>query len=326
MFETPILLIIFNRPDETERVFNIIREQKPRHLFVAADGPRNGVVEDSIKCKGARKKIKVTWECNFQSLYREENLGCGLGPSEAITWFFSHVDKGIILEDDCLPHADFFQYCTELLNLYEFNEKIFFIGGTNFQDGKMRGITSYYFSAGNQGTWGWATWKRSWDKFNYFLSDIEEYKFKETISQYFHNKHQINYWLNIFREVKRSQLNNSCWDYQFYFSGWMNNNLAVIPNKNLVTNIGFGDGSTHKFDLNNNLINQVAYPILPLHHPEKIELNKNADFYLHKNFIQPYEYGFKKLFRILYKLKKILKKKYSKKQVNVISVTELHTP
>jgi hypothetical protein len=314
MFETPILLIIFNRPDETERVFNVIRKQKPRQFFVAADGPRAGVVEDITKCKAAREKIKVTWECDFQSLYHEENLGCGLGPSDAISWFFSHVDKGIILEDDCMPHADFFQYCSDLLNLYELNEKIFFIGGTNFQKGKLRGKASYYFSAGNQGTWGWATWKRSWEEFNYFLSDIEEDKFKDTILQYFHNRHQINYWINIFREVKRSQLNNSCWDYQFYFSGWMKGKFAIIPNKNLVTNIGFGDSSTHKFDLNSNLINQETYPILPLHHPSTIELNRKADFYLHKKFIQPYEFGIKRIFRILYKLRKFLKGCFSKKK------------
>lgn len=313
MFETPILLIIFNRPKETERVFNVIRKQKPRNFFVAADGPRAGINEDIGNCIAARDIIKVNWECNLSTHYHEENLGCGLGPSDAISWFFSHVDKGIILEDDCLPHSDFFKYCSDLLNLYELNKKIFFIGGTNFQKGKMRGKASYYFSAGNQGTWGWATWKRSWDKFNYYLSDIEEDKFNNAISHYFHNKNQINYWLTIFREVKRSQLNNSCWDYQFYFSGWVNGNLAIIPNKNLVTNIGFGDSSTHKFDLNSNLINQETYPILPLYHPAKIQLNRNADLYLHKNFIQPFKFGYKSIFLILHKLKKSLKGYIAKK-------------
>jgi len=135
MFETPILLIIFNRPGTTRLVFEVIRQQKPEYLYVAADGPRSGREDDIEKCKAAREIIKVDWECELHTLYREQNLGCGRGPADAITWFFNNVEQGIILEDDSVPHPDFFKYCSELLEVYKDNDKIKVIGSANFQNG-----------------------------------------------------------------------------------------------------------------------------------------------------------------------------------------------
>ena len=117
-FKTPILFNVFNRPDCTKRVFDVIKLVKPKYLYVHCDGARERNNGDIEKVNEVRKIILdgVDWDCELKILFRDENLGCGLGPSSAITWFFENVDEGIILEDDCLPHPDFFNYCTELLN------------------------------------------------------------------------------------------------------------------------------------------------------------------------------------------------------------------
>jgi len=173
-FNTPILFLVFNRPNTTQRVFNVIRQVKPKQLFVAADGPRRDKGADEEKCEATREIVKqIDWDCEVKTLFREENLGCGKAVSSAITWFFENVEEGIILEDDCLPNLDFFGYCEELLDRYRDNREVMFIGGDNFQKGKKWGDASYYFSAYNH-VWGWATWKRTWDIYDFKLDSINE--------------------------------------------------------------------------------------------------------------------------------------------------------
>jgi hypothetical protein len=111
MFQVPILLITFNRPTHTRKVLEVIRAQQPKQLFVFQDGARNNNEKDTIKCAEVRKVVKelVDWDCELKTYYSEVNLGCGPGPASAITWFFENVEQGIILEDDCIPHTDFFR-------------------------------------------------------------------------------------------------------------------------------------------------------------------------------------------------------------------------
>ena len=147
-FNTPILFLIFNRPDTTQIVFEEIKKQKPKYLFVAADGVRSHIIEDMEKCKDTRNLVLkgIDWDCEVKTLFRDENLGCGVAVSEAITWFFENVEQGIILEDDCLPHPSFFGYCETLLEKYNDNENVYVISGDNFQNGKQTGNASYFFS------------------------------------------------------------------------------------------------------------------------------------------------------------------------------------
>lgn len=161
-FNVPILFIIFNRPETTKAVFHEIRKNQPFQLFVAADGPRREIFEDIENCRKVREIIQlIDWECNVQTLFRDENLGCKIAVSSAIDWFFSQVDEGIILEDDCLPDQSFFPFCQELLEKYRYDAKIMMIGGSNFQFNKNKFEYSYYFSRYFH-IWGWASWKRAW--------------------------------------------------------------------------------------------------------------------------------------------------------------------
>jgi len=307
MFETPILLIIFNRPDTTRMVFKVIRDLKPKYLFISADGPRQDIEDDYEKCKATRELISVDWDCELHTMFQDRNLGCGKGPSKAISWFFSIVKEGIIIEDDCIPHPDFFPYCRELLIRYRNNQRISFIGGTNFQNGIKRGNGSYYFSSGCQGTWGWATWKRVWDEFDYYLTDIDETSIKKSIKILFINYRQREYWIGIFKKVKEDRFGESCWDYQFYFINWDKERLAIIPNENLVCNIGFTNDATHTVGEKNPLMNMQTNSILPLKHTSNIIQNQKADFYLHKYFIQPYEYNWQGFIRLPYRINRRIK-------------------
>lgn len=281
-FNIPILFIIFNRLDTTERVFDEIRKQKPKYLYVAADGPRKNREDDIINCKKTRAIIeKIDWECELKTLFRDENLGCGKAVSGAITWFFENVEMGIILEDDCLPHQDFFPYCEDLLERYKDNIEIKIISGDNFQNGIKRGDASYYFSAYSH-IWGWASWRRTWLEYDYEMRDYFSFLQQRKINDIFTDQDQQIYFLNILRKTYNKKYDT--WDYQFGFSIWNNNGKCLLPNLNLISNIGFGNNGTHT-TINNNKVANLPIKRLsfPLIHPSNTDIDKEADYYTYKN-------------------------------------------
>ena len=158
-FDIPVLLLTWRRPETTRQVIEAIRPVAPSRLYVASDGPRNAVEARAVDATRALMTQLVDWPCQIKTRYSETNQGCQLGVSAAITWFFEHEQAGIVLEDDCVPHPDFFPYCRELLMRYWDDSRVWCISGDNFQAGVWRGEGSYYFSRYNH-CWGWATWRR----------------------------------------------------------------------------------------------------------------------------------------------------------------------
>ena len=218
MCTIPILLITFNRPDHIRQVLTEIRKQQPAQLYVCQDGAREGNATDVERVQAVRDVINelVDWPCELHTLYQDKNLGCGPGPAAGITWFFEHVEMGIILEDDCLPHPNFFAYCEELLDKYQSDERISFIGGTNHHL-PIKTNASYSFMGGHHQTWGWATWRRTWKQFDYYLSEFNKRNFKQIIRNYYRGLKQQTYWMEVFEKLKKNRMNDSSWDYQFYF-------------------------------------------------------------------------------------------------------------
>jgi len=298
MFKTPILFLIFNRPDTTIKVFEAIRQIKPAFLYVAADGPRKDRSGEAEKCEQSRKLVidNIDWPCEVKTLFRNENLGCGKAVSSAITWFFENVEMGIILEDDCLPHSDFFLFCEELLKYHKNNKNVMFISGDNFQDGKKRGNDSYYFSSYNH-VWGWATWRRAWEKYDFTLESISYEKFEDILSKYFQSEKVKESWRIVFNKMKSNMIDT--WDFQLAFSIWANNGICIIPNVNLISNIGFGEDATHTLAISE-VANMPIFGILPIKHPQNILIDKKADKYYFENYISKSIYK-----RLISKIKRL---------------------
>jgi len=277
-FSTPILFLIFNRPEITQSVFEEIKKQKPKYLYVAADGARPNIVEDLEKCKATRALVieGIDWDCEVKILFRDENLGCGKAVSEAITWFFDNVEQGIILEDDCLPHPSFFGYCETLLERYKEDEKVYAIGGTNFQNGNQIGDDSYFFS-NYAYVWGWASWRRAWDLYDFNLKQLEAYKEKQLIKTIDKRSVFKNYWISIYEKVVNKEIDT--WDYQWNFAIWNNGGLTIVPNVNLISNIGFGNEATHTGG--SSVFEKMATKdIGELIHPKRIQVDEKADRYV----------------------------------------------
>ena len=284
---TAVLLVIFNRPDTTKLVFEAIRKAKPSRLYIAADGPRPHVKSDIIKCKEARMILgEVDWECEVKTLFRDENLNCGIGPSSAFTWFFEHEEEGIILEDDCLPSQSFFWFCQELLERYRDDNRIMHIGGNNFLNGwKNDNDYSYYFSRSGH-IWGWATWRRAWKTFDYSIGLYDKIKKKNYFRDFFLNPLEKIYRLRKFdKTISSSRVD--WWDYQWDFARYVNSGLAIVPKNNLVKNLGFGEDATHTQNGNSESAKMEATDIeLPLNHPSFMIRDFASDKRYFRNFIK----------------------------------------
>ncbi|MXV50011.1 nucleotide-diphospho-sugar transferase [Pedobacter sp. HMF7647] len=273
---SPLLFIIFNRPDTTLTVFERIREAKPKRLYIAADGPRTSREDEEHLCSEARKVIEqVDWDCSVETLFREKNLGCKYAVSSAVDWFFSKEEEGIILEDDCLPSNDFFRFCDEMLVKYRYDSRIRHITGCNLQYGKKWGDATYYFSR-NVHVWGWASWKRVWNSYDVELSKYQRPEAERQFSNVFSEQLLIQSWVDIFQQLKDGKIDT--WDYQVGIINFFENGLCVIPNCNLVSNIGFGQNATHTFNEVDRNAN-IPHEDLPAEviHPEYILAETKAD-------------------------------------------------
>lgn len=245
---TPVALIIFNRPDTTARVFEAIRQAEPPKLFVIADGPRANKPDDADKCAATRAVVeRVDWDCEVSENFSEENLGCGLRPASGISWVFEQVEQAIILEDDCLPHPTFFRFCEELLADYRDDERVMHISGTNFLFGRRRADYSYLFSR-YPFCWGWATWRRAWRHFDYDLKSWPLLRDGDWLRDVLGEAGAVQHWTAGFEDAYVAGKSH-IWDFQWIFALWSQHGLSVVPQVNLVSNIGFGQDATHTLSL-----------------------------------------------------------------------------
>lgn len=274
--QSPVLFIVFNRPDTTRQVFDRIREVKPRRLYVAADGPRAGRPGDEEGCREVRRIVQgVDWDCEVKTLFSDVNKGCRIAVSDAITWFFGNEPEGIVLEDDCFPAYSFFYFCDQMLQRYRNDPRMFSITGTNKQNGRKWGDADYYFSR-YANIWGWATWARVWRQYDRDLARFPESDVRRVMAKVYDDRFFIDDYARIFSRLKAGEIDT--WDYQFNFLGFFTEGLTITPNVNLISNIGFGAGATHTFDTVNPF---AALPIVelqpPLRHPGAVAPVMEAD-------------------------------------------------
>jgi hypothetical protein len=243
--DTPLLLIAWRRPHTLRQLLDAIRPIAPTHLFVACDGPNPEHPGEAEKVAATRHVIEhgIDWPCQIERLYSDVNQGCRLGVSSAITWFFEQVEEGIILEDDCIPHPDFFLYCTTLLERYRHDTRVWCISGNNFQNGHWRGDASYYFSRIPL-IWGWATWRRCWHYYDADMNLWPALRDSNHLQIIFNDPIEKKYWSGIWQNLLNTGMPNT-WDYQWCFTCVANGGLCAEPNRNLVANIGFGEDATH---------------------------------------------------------------------------------
>ena len=283
MFNTPILLINFNRPGFTAEVLRVVMQQSPAHLYVFQDGARQGRDDDPGKLAEVRQVVQQMTQgtpTQVHTFYSDHNLGCGPGPAAALSWYFSQVEQGIVLEDDAVPHPDFFGYAEQLLNRYRDDAEVMAIGSMNV-DKQRWGDGSYYFSMMNRNLCAWASWRRAWQHFDIRLFNTSRRDLSQTLRRYGCDVLEREYWCDRLDEVHRDGVGGTSWDMQFFMSIWLQHGKGIIPNVNLSSNIGTVVDATHPSGKGNIIDNVPTHPILPLVHPSSTQVVREADRQFH---------------------------------------------
>jgi FAD/FMN-containing dehydrogenase len=267
----PVLLILFRRPDATRQVFDAIREAQPPVLFLAADGPRDHRPDDEAKCQQARAVVEnVDWDCTVHRDFRDDNLGCGRRPASAIDWVFEHVDRAIILEDDCVPNPSFFRFCEEMLDRYADASHVMHVNGNTFGLDQRR-WSDYSYGFGNYPqAWGWATWRRAWKSFDFHMTDWPAFRDAGMVESLDGGVRAAQRRIDKWERVYGTE-DPEIWDYQWHFAVSRQSGLAVVPQRNLVSNIGHNEDATHTVNPESERANIARHPLsFPLQHPPYI--------------------------------------------------------
>ena len=274
MINTPVLFLGFNRPDLARVVLARLRECGVKRLYVALDGPRSGNAIDLELCNSMKALIDaIDWADEKVILERSENLGCGRAVSSAICWFFEHVDRGIIVEDDCLPDPTFFTFCEEMLERYADDARILTVAGTALLPDCLLADKPYFFSK-YVGIWGWATWKRAWENYDYELSSLSAEEWRNVVRERSENAVECRYWLHILNLMLDGKIDT--WDFQVQFSAWKQDALHVTSSRNLVENLGFRGDATHTKG-HSPLGERQAKPNHPPYEDIPVEADKSLD-------------------------------------------------
>lgn len=274
--KTAIAMLIFNRPENTRKVFEQVRKVKPSKLFIIADGPRENKEDDKLKCKQTREIFNnIDWNCEVYKNFSEVNLGCAKRGATGFSWVFDNVEECIFLEDDCLPNITFFRFCDELLEKYRNDTRIMLISGTN-QLGKWeKSKYSYHFSKFG-GIWGWASWKRAWKYYDFDIKLWNDKNIKNILRQRL-NFFQYISRKSIYDDIYNKDATFSSWAYQWGFSRIVQSGLAISPKVNLITNIGAGKDATNTKKASA-VSNLKSYEIeFPLRHPPYIIVDDEYD-------------------------------------------------
>jgi hypothetical protein len=299
--QTPVALFIFNRPEHTQQCLAAIAMVQPRTLLVVADAARNEA--EQILVSQTRNLLQhIDWPCNITTHFATQNMGCRLRVSSGLDWVFEQVEEAIILEDDCIADPSFFHFCEAMLLRYRHDDAVMHIGGVNFQFGQQVGHGDYYFSKYAH-IWGWATNRRAWQHYDVAMKSWPAFGSKGLAQVMPQEKEQVTYWTQRLQGAFENNIDT--WDYQWQYAVWAHGGKCIVPQKNLVKNIGFGLGATHTTQHNPLFENMQTEPLTTMRAPEHNTIAQEADDAVFRNVFMP---GISKVAKRRSLLKKVVHK------------------
>jgi hypothetical protein len=272
--DIPVLFVIYRRPGATRRVFEAIAAAQPRRLFLSADGP--ATMGDREACDDTRAIVsRIDWECEVSRDFSDRNLGLNRRMISAIDWVFRESESAIVIEDDCLPHPDFFRFCSLMLERYRHDARVLHVSGECYR--AERAEHSYFFSKYPL-AWGWATWRRAWSLFDAAMTTWPHIRMQPAAQAFFDSEDERAYWTSTFDLLHWQQLTGrmGSWDYAWYYACMMHG-LSIHPAVNLVSNIGSGPLASHTLDLGDLSNRPTSSLDEPLRHPPSIVRDRQAD-------------------------------------------------
>lgn len=281
----PVLVIAFNRPERVKKVLDAIGNYQPSRLYLACDGPRSGIKGEDLLVAQTKKVmlLSINWDCDIYTLFRDKNLGCKNNVYNAISWFFENEEYGVIIEDDVVVSTDFFTLCEELLPRYVYTEKVMEISAENYS-GRQDVRNTYVYSQCFH-IWGWATWRRAWEKMDLNMSQYHRLSISFLIKRLgVFRGFMMNYY---FTKMKENVKIATTWDTQWFWSILANDGFVIVPGVNLAVNIGMTEGTHYKKNARNPYsmlkIDQFNWPLV---FNDDFLIDKKQKFYDNIDFLR----------------------------------------
>lgn len=249
LIDVPVAINFFSRPYTFLSVFNVIKEVRPRKLFLIADGPRPNVESDKVNCKLCRDIAEdVDWTCDVYKIYNNANKGLFHTYFDAMTEVFNVVEYCIFMEDDALVHPSYFAYCKELLEKYKDDERISFVTGMNVMpNGVYDDCESDYFFAGEGAIYTYGIWRRTFERMN-----LEFLNSRYTIDKAMDLAKLLKpgYQNRIKKLTKNPTYQGHIPHTEVYKNllRFLYGQICIVPKRNMVRNIGMCKGATHGTD------------------------------------------------------------------------------
>lgn len=247
LIETPVFLTFFVRYQTLERVFEVIKEVRPKTLFLVGDGPRPGRKDDIqniSKCKEILETID--WDCDVHRYYAENNRGILLNSYEGQKRAFQIVDRLICLEDDMLPTKSFFYFCEELLEKYKDDQRIQCICGMNLMEIYDKPNSDYFF-ARHITSGALATWKRTFYERDFKNDYLEDPYALQTLVGNLPRGFKKS-WLRRAKKEREEHLEDGkpkSGELAFNMNHYLYHKMDITPTKNMVVSIGVMRNSAH---------------------------------------------------------------------------------
>ena len=276
MLEKPVVVIIYNRPEKVSILMAQLARAKPKRVFLIADGPKKNSLSVKIAVVAALIVFRenLYQSCEMLDNIAPVNLGCGNRISTGLDWVFSQVDEAIILEDDCIPSDAFFRFSSEMLDAFKDSPEIGIISGSNFLP--LGSDPDHDFFVSNYAhIWGWATWKRTWNHYSFRIQNWPNGKSEIFSRAGIKTRRARRYWDLAFDSVKSGAVDT--WDYQLVYMLWLQSLKAIVPTKNLVSNIGFGRSATNTLFYRKLSGRQTSGFQWPLKWPNSLNVDSEKD-------------------------------------------------
>lgn len=269
----PVVIFSYNRVESLSRVIDVVTQWPVPRIYIVIDGPKNQL--DKSNCRSVVNLVKfIKKHHNVTFIQSKTNLGLRRRIVSGIDEIFRHEDSAIFLEDDCIPDLTFYQFASEMLIKYKNDKRIMSVAGFSARPSKKNIENSYYFSKYIE-SWGWATWKRAWIKYDDQMKDWPNKKSTNWLKTFITSKIENKYWEYIFDNVYNGRIKS--WAYRWLYSCWKEDGLTIVPSTNLITNIGYGSSATNTKFLTNFKLEKNIPMNFPLNHPAIVEINNQAD-------------------------------------------------
>jgi hypothetical protein len=236
----PIVLFVYDRPWHTRQTLDSLKKNElasQSEIFIYCDNAKNKKFQPSVNevrnfvdTLDGFKKVTV--------IKREKNWGLSDSITDGITEIVNKYGKIIVLEDDLVVSPYFLKFMNNGLKIYKNELKVASIHGYIYP---IDNLPDTFFIKGAD-CWGWATWKRAWDVFEYDGKKLLD----QLKSRRLENEADFNNTYG-FTQMLKDQIKgkNNSWAIRWYMSTFLKDMVTLYPGISYVKNIGIDDSGTH---------------------------------------------------------------------------------